>query len=149
MALADSNGVIRYQAVVQERTERTPDRCAPRPGDSRIWNTFKTWYPFLVHLVQCILFFVSVEQWINDHNFKTGSPPSLLTPDRYQTQVTGILSLALVIIRPLASSCSALLVRRTIFILLDKTGITLTEMVRLGNSHVPIIPQEGCRVQLL
>lgn len=86
-------------------------------------------------------------QRIDDHTFKTGPPPSLLTSDVYQIQVTGLISLALVIIRLLACSCSALLVWRTIFILLDRGVITLTELAYLANYQFPIIPRGSSRFQ--
>lgn len=149
MAWDDGNDNIRYQAVVQERIERTPDRCVLRADDSGTWNTFKAWYLFLIHLMACVLLFFMVAQCINDHTFKTGAPPSLFTSDLYQTQVTGLISLALVIIRLLAGSCSALIIWRTVFILLEKGGITLTELARLGNYHAPIIPRGGSKIQLL
>lgn len=87
-------------------------------------------------------------QWVDGHKFKTGSPSSLLASDLYQTYITGLISLALVIIKLLTSSGSALLVWRTIFILLDKGGITLKELVRLGN-HGFIAPRVSSWNQLL
>jgi len=78
-----------------------------------------------------------------------GIAPSLFTSHLYQTQVTGLISLALVIIRLSAGSCTALLVWRKIFILLDKRVITLTELVRLDNYSIPIVPQGGSRAQML
>lgn len=149
MAWANRNGKTKYQAVGQERIERTPDRCVLCSDDSGTWNTFKAWYLFLIHLGTCTLLFAIISQRIDDHTFKTGSPPSLLTSDLYQTQVTGLISLALVIVRLLACSCSALLVWRTIFILLDKRVITLTELVHLANYQFPIIPRGGSKFQLL
>ncbi len=149
MAWDDRNSRKKYQAVVQERSERTPDTCIIRADDSGTWDTLKAWYLFLVHLVACVLLFITVDQWVDNRNSKTGSPSSLFTSDLYQTQVTGLISLALVIIRLLAGSCTALLVWRTIFILLDKRGITLTELVRLDNYRIPIVPQGGSRAQLL
>lgn len=141
-------GRVRYQAVAQERYERTPDRCAPRADDLGPWNILKGWCLFLVHLVSAILLFVVMIQWVDGYSFKTGSPSSLLASDLYQTHVTGLISLALVFIKLLTSSGSTLLVWRTIFILLDKGGITLKEIVRLGN-HGFIIPRVSSWNQLL
>lgn len=149
MAWDDRSSRKKYQAVVQERSERTPDICTIRADDSGTWDTLKAWYLFLIHLVTCVLLLITVDQWVDNHNFNTGSPHSLFTSDLYQTQVTGLISLALVIIRLLAGSCTAHVVWRTIFVLLDKRGITLTELVRLDNYRVPIIPQGGSRAQLL
>lgn len=149
MAWDDRNDKTRYQAVVQEQIRGMSDRCISRADDSGTWNTFKAWYPFLIHLVACVLLFAGMTHWINDQHFKTGSPPTLFKSSLYQTQITGLISLALVLIRMLAGSCSVLLVWRTIFILLEKRGITLTELTRLGNFHVPIIPRGGSRIELL
>ena len=49
----------------------------------------------------------------------------------YQTQVTTLLSVALVIIRLGACSCAALLAYNITFILLETFGITLVEITRL------------------
>lgn len=76
---------------------------------------------------------------INEHDFKTGSPPSLLTSDLYQIQVTGLIYLALVMLSVLGGRCSALLSWRAVFILLEKGANTLTELVRLGKYRVPVI----------
>ena len=125
------------------------DHCALRTDDSGAWNTFKAWHPFLIHMVACSLLYIVVAGWVNDRDFKTGSPPSLLTSGLYQTQITGLISLALIIIRLLAGSCSTLLIWRTIFILLEYTRISLTELLRLCNYRFPIVPQVGPGDQLL
>ncbi|KAL9045261.1 MAG: hypothetical protein Q9214_001671 [Letrouitia sp. 1 TL-2023] len=148
MPWVNRKGRLRYQAVVQERNERTPDRRISRVDDLGAWNILKGWYLFLVHLISSILLFVIMIQWVDGHKFKAGSPSLLLASDLYQTHVTGLISLALVIIKLLTSSGSALLVWRTIFILLDQGGITLKELVRLGN-HGFIIPRVSSRNQLL
>ncbi len=149
MAWADRNDKTSYQAVVEERIDRKRDKCVLCTDDSGKWNTFKAWYLFLIHLGACILLFAIVSQRIDNHTFKTGSPPSLFTPDFYQTQVTGLISLALVIIRLLGCSCSALLVWRTIFILLERRLITLKELAHLANYQLPVIPRKGSTFQRL
>jgi hypothetical protein len=61
----------------------------------------------------------------------------------YQTQVTGLLSLALTGIRITASSCTALLVWRIVFVLIDKQSITLSQIVILNQYKVPVIPKSA------
>lgn len=136
MARDNINDQTRYQAV---ESEGLPNKCVLCTDDSGTWNTFKAGHLFLTHFAACILFFVIMTHRVDGHTFKTGSPPSLVTSDLYQIQVNGLISFALVIIRLLACSCSALLAWRTIFILLDKEVITLTELAHLANHQFPII----------
>ncbi|MCJ1347795.1 hypothetical protein MMC31_006024 [Peltigera leucophlebia] len=139
------NNQTRYQAV---ESEGLPNECVLCADDSGTCNIFKAWVFFLLHFVACILLFVIMTNRVDGHTFKTGSPPSLVTSDLYQIQVTGLISFALVIIRLLVCSCSALLAWRTIFILLDKEMITLTELAHLAYYHFPIIPRGGSSFQL-
>lgn len=67
----------------------------------------------------------------------------------YQAQVTGLISLRLIIIRLIAGSSSALLAWRIVFILLEKRGITPAELTRLMNFRVPILPGKSSRASLL
>ncbi|KAL6399504.1 hypothetical protein AUP68_18052 [Ilyonectria robusta] len=80
---------------------------------------------------------------IDGYKFQIGSPPTLLSFDSslYQVQVTGLLSLALVIVRVIGGGgCSALLAWRTIFVLLEKRGMSLAEMIRVNNWRFLILP---------
>ncbi|EXA30177.1 hypothetical protein FOVG_18440 [Fusarium oxysporum f. sp. pisi HDV247] len=79
---------------------------------------------------------------IDGRPFKIGSGSTVFTfhSRLYQAQVTGLLSLALVTLRLVAGTGSALLACRIIFILLEKHGITLVELTRLLSLRVPILP---------
>lgn len=145
MARENINDQTRYQAI---ESEGSPRKCVLCANDSGKWNVFKAWRLLVIHFVACILFIVTIILRVHDHTFRTGSPPSLIAPDLYQIHVTGLISFALVIIRLLTCSCSALLVWRTIFILLDKELITLTQLAHLANYQLPIIPRGGSRFQL-
>lgn len=150
MARDDSRRQVKYQSIVREGVIQTKaNQNTIRADASGPWNLLKAWYLFLVHLMACILLCVMITQRINNHQFKTGSPPALFTSELYQTQVTGLVSLALVLIRLLAGCCSAFLAWNIIFIQLEKGGITLSEMTRLGTYRVPMVPWGRPKSQLL
>ncbi|KAI4246379.1 MAG: hypothetical protein L6R40_002047 [Gallowayella cf. fulva] len=67
----------------------------------------------------------------------------------FQAQVTGLISLGLIIIRLIAGSLSALLAWRIAFILLEKRGVTLVELARLTNFRTPILPGRGSGAPLV
>ncbi|KAF2501285.1 hypothetical protein BU16DRAFT_450923 [Lophium mytilinum] len=119
---------------------KPPDECYLRSDDSGIWNGVKAWYIFLLHLIACGLSVFSMIQWIDDRNFYTGSPPSIfqIKHGLYQTQVTGLISVGLVGVRLLAGICTGLLVWRTIFILLEKRGMSLAEISHLSGWRTPV-----------
>ena len=122
-----------------------------RRDDSGPWNSLQAWYLFLLHQAASIVFVAYLIQWIDGHHFQTGSPSSIFQTNSplYQTQINGLVSLALVMIRLLASACTALLVWRMIFILLEKQGMTLAELTRMNNHRIPILPRLKTRSQLL
>lgn len=122
-----------------------------RRDDSGPWNSLQAWYLFLLHPAASIVFVAYMIQWIDGHHFHTGSPSSIFQTDfpLYQTQINGLVSLALVMIRLLASACTALLVWRMIFVLLEKQGMTLAELTRMNNHRIPILPRFKTRSQFL
>jgi hypothetical protein len=131
-----------YHSVSAETLEEIkPVSHAVRQDDSGVWNFCKAWYIFLLHLITCVALVVGMIS-IDNHDFTIGSGPSLFSlpkPRLYQTQVTALISLGLVITRLIASSCSALLVWRVIYILLEKSGISLAELVGLTNWRLPVL----------
>jgi hypothetical protein len=64
-----------------------------------------------------------------------------LGPSRklYQAQVTGLVSLALVVLRLVSGSCSVLLAWRVVCVLLEKRGLTLTELTLTINWKLPLL----------
>lgn len=145
MARNNTNDQTRYQAIASEGSSSKCVLCADESGKC---NFLKAWLLFVIHLLACILFIIIVILGVNDHNFKTGSPSTLTSQDLYQTHVTGLISVALVIIRLLTCACSALLVWRAIFILLDKELITLKQLAHLVDYQLPFLPRVGSRAQL-
>jgi hypothetical protein len=86
---------------------------------------------------------------IDGHNFWTGSPPAL--NDRqsgfYQADINGLISAILVILRLLASCNAGLLTWRLIYILLEKSGLSLSELCRMANWKLPVMPRQISRNQ--
>lgn len=121
------------------------DQCSIRNDSSDLWNTIKAWYTFLVHIGACIgLVFGLIA--IDVYKFKIGSGASVWEWPRerlYQSQVTALISLALVLIRLIYGGCSALLAWRIICILLEKRGITLGELTRLADLRIPVLPRRA------
>lgn len=88
---------------------------------------------------------------IDGRDFWTASPPSLgkRIQERglYQAEINGFVSALLVLIRLLASCSSSLLIWRLIYILLEKSGLTIAELCRMANQKIPITPHLGSRSQ--
>ena len=141
----------KYDIVPSSKEIENEDRSASRRDDLGLWNSIHAWYLFALHPAASIGFVACMLRGINGQHFQTGSPSSAFQTDTplYQTQINGIVSLALVGIRLLASACTALLVWRMIFVLLDKEGITLAELTRMNNYRIPILPRLKTRSQLL
>ncbi|MDI1492666.1 MAG: hypothetical protein OHK93_005917 [Ramalina farinacea] len=133
----------KYNIVPTSREVESEDHSISRPDDSGLWNALQAWYVFVLHVASSIVFVACMLRWIDGHHFQTGSPSSIFQTDIpfYQTQINGLVSLALVIIRLLASACTALLVWRMILVLLEKQGLTLAELTRMNNYRLPILPR--------
>jgi hypothetical protein len=81
---------------------------------------------------------------LDGHAFWVASPPDLSADRRaglYQTEVTGLVSAALLFIRLFAQLGSTLLVWRLIFILLGKSGLSFVEICRMVDLKIPILPR--------
>ncbi|KAH7153853.1 hypothetical protein DER46DRAFT_687395 [Fusarium sp. MPI-SDFR-AT-0072] len=140
MAPTTRNSVAVYNIFGQ--TEQPASRqCSIRPDDRGLWNACKAWYLFLIHIGLAVAIMVLVIH-IDGRPFKIGSGSTVFTfhSRLYQAQVTGLLSLALVTLRLVAGTGSALLAWRIIFILLEKRGVTLVELTRLLSLRVLILP---------
>ncbi|KAF2112629.1 hypothetical protein BDV96DRAFT_689423 [Lophiotrema nucula] len=91
-------------------------------------------------------------QWVDNKNFGPGKPDGSIFKIQatlYQTQVNGLLSFVLVLIRLVAGACTALLVWTLILILLEKRGMTLGEIIRLSDRRMPILQHSSTRTQIL
>lgn len=118
---------------------RSPNRCYVRPDSSGLLNVIKAWYLFALHTILVVAIAAGTIS-IDGLGFNIGSPPNAVSYHGrlYQTQVTAILSIALVVLRIFSGSCSVLLGWRTVFILLEKRGISLGELARLISWRVPL-----------
>lgn len=132
---------VAYQPVKNDRNDQRSYNCDTRADDSGIWNVCKAWYLILVHLAACVVLLVCIEELVNHQEFLTGPPPWIFTLPRYQAQVTGLISLSLVLIKMLSGACSTLLVWRTISVMLNREGITLVELVYLEKYRIPTCPR--------
>ncbi|KAH7240260.1 uncharacterized protein BKA55DRAFT_706835 [Fusarium redolens] len=149
MAPTTSNSVAVYNIVGQREQPSYSRQCLIRSDDNGLWNACKAWYLFFIHIGLAVAIMVLVIQ-IDGRQFKIGSGSTLFTfhSRLYQAQVTGLLSLALVTLRLVAGTGSALLAWRIIFILLEKRGVTLVELKRLLSLRVPIIPAGRAEISL-
>ena len=146
----DDQGMeTQYQPVFEEPKDQTPHSCDIRADDSGIWNACKAWYLVFIHLAACVIFLLCIEKLVDDQDFRTGSPPSVFALPLYQAQVTGLISFSLLIIRTLGGACFTLLLWRTIFVTLDREGVTLVELVRLNNYGVPMLPRWSSKSRLV
>ena len=141
----------KYNIVPISKEDESEDHSASRRDDSGLWNSLQAWYLFALHPAASIAFVACMLGVIDGRCFQTGFPSSLFQTDSllYQTQISGLVSLALVLIRLLACACTALLFWRTIFVLLETAGITLAELTRMNNYRIPILPRLKTRSQFL
>lgn len=149
MATDEQAMKVAYQPVINDRNDQRSYNCDTRADNSGAWNVCKAWYLSLAHLAACVLLLVCIEKGVNQQDFLTGQPPWIFTLPRYQAQVTGLISLSLVLIKILGSACSALLVSRTISVMLNQEGMTLVQLVHLENYRIPTRPRWASKNRLL
>ncbi|EKJ68357.1 hypothetical protein FPSE_11365 [Fusarium pseudograminearum CS3096] len=144
---AEYRGV--YKGIHQTQ-KLTHEPCLSRNDDGGIWNYLKAWYLFVIHIALAVTIMALVIH-IDKQEFRIGSGPNVFAFNSrlYQAQVTGLLSLALMTLRLVAGTGSALLAWRIIFILLEKRGITLKELTRLLSTRVPIIPAGKSEISIV
>lgn len=140
----DQNDINKDEAA----TDGTKSPCHIRPDDAGYWNAFLGWYIFVLHAVIAAAIAIGVTQ-IHGHSFGVGGDINVfeLGPNRklYQAQVTGLVSLALVVLRLVAGSCSVLLAWRVVYVLLEKRGLTLGELTLTINWKLPLLFRFGRR----
>ena len=149
MAGDEHRAGIKYEPVIGEGKHETTHKCVIRSDDHGILNHCKAWYLPFIHIAACVALLVCIEQLVNDHDFQTGSPPSFFAHPLYQAQITGLISLSLVLIKFIGGACSALLVWRTVYIILDREGLTLAEVMRMIKFRVPIVHRTPSKNWLL
>lgn len=149
MAQNDRSMGIKYQPMVDEGKDPSSHSCDVRPDESGFWNMCKAWYLIFLHLATCVILLLCLEYLVDEQDFRIGSPSLLFTLPLYQAQVTGLISFSLVLIRMLAGACSTMIAWRTASVMLNGEGVTLKELVRLGNYRMPTFPQGGLGNHLL
>ncbi|OAL48494.1 hypothetical protein IQ07DRAFT_102676 [Pyrenochaeta sp. DS3sAY3a] len=118
--------------------------CGSRPDSSGPWNFIKSSYLFVAHLIACVLFVVLMMVLIHGRNFRPGTPPGsifALKAPLYQTQVNGLVSLGLVLVRLLSTCCTVPILWTMIVILLEKQGMSLQEISRVNDFQIPLVPR--------
>lgn len=140
-----------YRSIKFRRIVDKAKPCTIRSDRSGWWNMFKTWWLFLLHLVLCCPLLFVLLYLVHDRTFHTGSPEAFFTSRSglCQRQVNAMLSLALVCIRLVEGSCSALLIWRIVFIMLSKGSMSLAEITRLSDWRFPISPTGRSITQIL
>lgn len=121
-----------------------PVYCGARKDSSGSWTTIKAYWLFLAHPLVCVLFVVGMMQFVHGRNFRPGNPGGsifTLSYPLFQTQVNGLVSLGLVFARMLSTSCVASLIWTTIIVLLEKRGMTLSEISLLNDFQMPVLPR--------
>lgn len=122
---------------------REQPACHSRSDDAGFLNIIKAWGFPAIHLVMSVAILIVLIQ-IDGSHFGIGADVSLAVgPRLYQSQLTGILSAALVILRVFVGSATVTLTWRVIFILLEKQGITLAEWIRLTTWRAPVTPNRS------
>ncbi|KAH6673266.1 hypothetical protein B0J14DRAFT_639209 [Halenospora varia] len=106
-------------------------KCVERHDDRGFWIWIVTWYLLPLHLIcsaalACVITFV-----LDGCSFSVGSDPNFkasLQTRLYQSDVTTLVSVSLVIIRLFATAWSSISIWRCAFVLLEKTGLTLQQL---------------------
>lgn len=125
-----------YEVLSKDHPEKS---CHVRADDAGIWNHTKTWCLSVLHLTTAVAVICGIIA-IDGHAFQIGFGSSLFVFENglYQAQVTALISLALVVTRLIASSCSTLLAWRVLSLMLENAGMSLGEMTRLVDWRLPV-----------
>jgi hypothetical protein len=120
--------------------------CPIRSDDVGLWNFFKAWCLFPLHLACCSCFVFILFVFVDGQYFWTASPPDNILTRKYglllhQTEVSGLVSAALVLIRLVGGCGSGLVVWRLIFLLLEIKGLSIAELSLMVDLKIPIQPR--------
>lgn len=119
---------------------RAGHQCRLQNGRQSFWNVTYRWYLLSLQLLYSILFTGGITFWLNGRTF-TVDNADLFIKDKVlrQSDVTTIVSACLVLSRIISGALQGLLAWRCVFILLEKTGLSLTELSRLASWHIPLL----------
>jgi len=126
-------------------------RCERRDDSKGLRATFIAWYAFALHTLLLVLFYLIMVLAIDKRSFRAGNPQDFLH-DRfplYQTDVVTLISAALVLIKLSVSACSNLTALRLMCLLLEKCGLTISEIGRIHRRVSPLMPRFESRNQFV
>lgn len=96
------------------------------------------WYIFPLHLILAVIFAITTLFCLDGKTFRTddGDEIDLVRLSRqhgelYQSDITTLISVGLVLVRWATASCAVLVAQRCMFILLEQHGMTFTSINRL------------------
>src|ERR1035438_6115463 len=105
--------------------EISAHQCIRRDDDGAIWNKVCAWWLLPVHSLAVIILTSLMLYVVNGPSFLLDSSSSFDHPRimLYQSDITALVSLALVILRLLAAAWFSLTAWRKMFIILEKRGM--------------------------
>ena len=133
-----------YQAHPRESNDSPPipHKCR-RASETHPWlRIISEWYLLLLYLLYTLVFTVGMVYWLNGKSFAVTGNRSAGTSSQSstrltQTNVTTIISGCLVVARIISSAWQALAAWRCVFILFEKTGLSLSEASCIATWRFP------------
>lgn len=131
-----------HQYLLESRPECVEDGmeknhvCVETQGKRPLMQLISQWYLLVLCLVFPIAITFSMVFWLNGKSFAvdgTPDPNARLT----QSDVTTLISVALVMARTVCTTWQALAAWRCVFILLEKDGLSLSEASHLASWRLP------------
>ncbi|KAJ3528708.1 hypothetical protein NM208_g10085 [Fusarium decemcellulare] len=115
-------------------------KCVRADGKHEWIQLVWQWYLVCVYMVYTIGVAFGMTLWLNGRSFAIADDNSSPFSGRLtQTDVTTLISVALVIARTICAAWQALAAWRCIFILLEKTGLSLSEASCLASWRLPAL----------
>ena len=120
----------------------THHKCTRRADDESLGDRLWAWYLLPLHLTSAVIFTAVMVFVVNNRNYPVCENEenwwhSLLSCGLAQSDVTSLISAALVLIRLLTSAWFTISAWRGTYILLEKRGMTLWEMSSMVMFHWP------------
>jgi hypothetical protein len=148
MALSSSRiigGVVNMMVVPSAAVDEGPHihhRCIRRADDSTLADHLWARYLLPLHLISALVFTAITVSVINDRNYAVCDNGdswwrSLLNCGLAQSDVTSLISAALVLIRLVTSAWFTVPAWRVMYILLEKRGMPLAQMSNMVMFHWP------------
>lgn len=138
-------GVVNMTVVPSAAVDECPHihhRCIRRADDSTLADYLWAWYLLPLHLISALAFTVIMVSVLDNRNYPVCDNGdswwrSLLNCGLAQSDVTSLISAALVLIRLVTSAWFTVSAWRGTYILLEKRGMTLAQMSNMVMFHWP------------